>query len=326
MLEDIEMRNPLVSLIVPVYNVEPYIKECLESILGQTYRNLEIILINDGSTDDSFSICKKYAESDERIRLISKENGGLASARNRGIREAKGDYIGFIDSDDRIHNKFVEALIKEILIYDCGIAVSDYSNNIKKINYSENKSILLERSDAISRLLDDRGYKCFACNKLFKKSLFSDINFPEGELFEDIIPLYKLFKKVQNIAYVKCPLYYYRTRKGSISRAKFTKGNYHLIKSIDYLIKDALKCPDNDRERLMLGYISYFMGFVRRGMLAEADIDKEIVRLRLLVKKYKRIVLKRRSNITDLKKIELILFTYFPFLYSLILRVVRKRK
>ena len=318
------MEKPLISMVVPIYNVEEYLKECLDSILGQTYRNLEIILINDGSTDGSFSICEEYAERDDRIRLISKKNGGLASARNRGIKEAKGDYIGFVDSDDRIHGKFVEALIHAILLNGCEIATSDYTNNLKKLKFAKNCNVILERNDAISGLLDDGGYKCFACNKLFKRTCFSGISFPEGELFEDIIPMYKLFNKAGRIAYIKCPLYYYRTRKGSISRARFSKGNYHLIKSIDYLLRNALEDNKNDRDRLMLGYLSYYMGFVRRGMLAGADIEKEIKRLRQLVKRNKRNIYIKHSNIRNLKKVELIIFSDFPLMYSLIINIIKR--
>lgn len=311
--------KPLVSLIIPVYNVESYLRDCLNSVCGQTYQTIEIIVVNDGSTDGSQAICEEYAGMDRRIRLITKENGGLSSARNAGLLEATGEYIGFVDSDDQIHSMFVEALMRALLLSDCGIAVCDYSMDREKIACTDWGYELLSNTDAVSGLLDDGGYKCFACNKIFRKVCFKDIWFPEGKLFEDIKLIYEIMKMAGPVAYVRQPLYFYRMRKESITKAKFSQGTYHLLESIDYLLEDARKRQDLDHNRLLTGYMSYYMGFVRRGLMSRADIGKEAERLRQLIKSKRTLILRRHSNIRIIKKVELLIFAYMPQLYRLVL-------
>ena len=312
----------LISFIVPIYNVELYLRDCLDSLIAQTYRNIEIILVDDGSTDGSLRICERYLKKDMRFRLISKENGGLSSARNRGIEEARGEYIGFIDSDDIVHPKFAEVLLHAILANGYRIAACDYVNKISRMSYSGYRYEKLIKSDAISGLLDDGGYKCFACNKMFDRSCFDGIRFPEGKMFEDIKIMYSLFSQVDGIIHVKCPLYYYRVRRGSISRSKFSKGNFYLVESINYIMREARLHKEYDFDRLMLGYMSYYMGFVRRGISNGADINKEIRRLIKLIKQNRKKICRVHSNIRNIKKIELFVFAYFLPIYRIGLRFV----
>ncbi len=314
-------NKPLVSLIIPVYNVEAYLRECLDSVINQSYSNLEIIIVNDGSTDGSLSICEEYAAKDERIRVITQKNGGLSRARNTGLDSAKGLYIGFIDSDDKIHRKFVEAFIDVIEKTGCSIAVCDYCVEECKLNCIDDSYIEMVQSEAISGLLDDRGYKCFAWNKIYLRELFVDMEFPEGKIFEDIKLMYDIFNKVSSIAYIKQSMYFYRTRKGSITKRSFSKETYHLLESIDYVIANAESVPNIDYTRLMMGYLSYYIGFVRRGKIANADVSAESRKLNEYIRENRSSVISSKT-IRTIKKAELLIFAYTPHIYSGLLKVV----
>ena len=315
-------NKPLVSLIIPVYNVEAYLRECLDSVINQSYSNLEIIIVNDGSTDGSLNVCEEYAAKDERIRVISQKNGGLSSARNTGLDSAKGLYIGFIDSDDSVHTTFVECLMDAISESKSRIAVCDFSSDIKQLANMDNGKVILSSNEAVSGLLDDFGYKCFAWNKIYQRECFDGVRFPKGKLFEDIILMYEMFKKTDTIIYVKQPLYFYRMRKGSITKAAFTQRNFHLLESIDYVLNDSRELTGLDMDRITLGYLSYFMGFVRRGLISKAAIKDEECRLRESIKRNAKLILQRNKYIKNTKKAELFVFAYMPFVYRIVISIL----
>ena len=228
--------NPLISVIVPVYNVEPYLRQCVDSILAQTYENLEIILVDDGSLDRCPQICDGYAKKDERIRVIHKENGGLSDARNAGLNIATGDYIGFVDSDDWIEPNMYNHLIRTLLKYEADISVCGYQeSNGKRILATKSmawqeKTYTVEK--AFREVLLSGEIMVVMCNKLYKSILFNDIRFPKGETFEDHAVFYKLFEKCSCIAHSGKIGYYYRKRPGSItfsdypSLSKQVQNNY----------------------------------------------------------------------------------------------------
>ncbi|BDP63405.1 hypothetical protein EfmJHP80_09010 [Enterococcus faecium] len=171
----------------PVYNVEKYLKKCVDSILGQTFTDFELLLIDDGSTDNSGSICDELAKTDNRIKVIHKENGGLSDARNIGIEVAKGDFIGFIDSDDYIDEDMYAFLYNNILKYDaelsmCGIYDVHKNKEIKKLTpFSQ----LVTKSEAIELVLDGKLVVANAVSKLYKKELFENVRYPKGKIAED---------------------------------------------------------------------------------------------------------------------------------------------
>ena len=210
----------MISVIVPVYNVADYLHKCLDSILCQSYNNLEIILVNDGSTDDSSSICRECKDRDNRVILIEKENGGLSSARNAGLAVAKGEYVGFIDSDDWISPCMFQELIQEIKHQEadvsiCGYNIAHRSGRIKQVYLNAG---VYQSTEVLIDLLSGR-LKDYACNKLYRRALFQGIEYPEGKTFEDISTTHKVLGKAQRIVIINKALYYYRQRKESITQS-----------------------------------------------------------------------------------------------------------
>ncbi len=204
-----------ISVIVPVYNVQAYLKECLDSVCAQTYGDLEIICVNDGSTDDSASILQAYAAKDERITVITQENAGLAAARNRGLKEAHGEAVCFIDSDDRVHPTYVEELQRALSDSAASIAVSDmtYFTEDGSVSFSDGGAFSHTNARLFPSLVTINNS---ACNKLFRTDLFDDCPFPEGMLYEDLATVPILLYKAERVVKVNAPLYAYRQRSGSI--------------------------------------------------------------------------------------------------------------
>lgn len=212
------METPLVSVIVPIYKVEPYLAQCVDSIINQTYKNLEIILVDDGSPDNCPKMCDEYAKKDSRIVVIHKENGGLSDARNVGLDIAKGDWITFVDSDDWIADNFVETLQKAASDYQADIAIASYHEEPNGASQDSAQSFKLFTSHELLWHLcasDVKGLMS-AWGKLFQKSCFSAIRFPFGKLYEDAHINYKLYFNASKIYYSPKELYHYRIRPDSI--------------------------------------------------------------------------------------------------------------
>lgn len=215
------MVNPKVSVIVPVYNVEEYLERCINSILNQTYRNIEIILVDDGATDESGKICDDYEKKDERIRVIHKKNGGLSSARNAALDVVRGEFITFVDSDDYISNYYIELLYKALCDANADISVCDFKkgteNNysFKKNNYSK-KQVFLSEACLEQWHSHNKKNETVAWGKLYKADLFGNIRFPVGKIHEDIYVTHCLVARARKICFIKTELYYYFQRAGSI--------------------------------------------------------------------------------------------------------------
>lgn len=213
------MSQPILSIIVPVYNVQEYLDACINSLLSQTYERIEIILVDDGSTDDSGRICERYAGLDSRIRLIHKENGGLSDARNAGIEIAKGEYIGFVDSDDWISTKMYEVLLRNLEVSKADIAVCErvavYPDRMEDCGGTDSICVL-NQEESLDILYANKKYGSYACNKLFRKELFKSIRFPKGRLFEDIYIMHELFGLANRVVFIDTGLYFYLQRPNSI--------------------------------------------------------------------------------------------------------------
>lgn len=211
----------LVSVIIPVYNVESYLSKCVESVINQTHKALEIILVDDGSTDDSGNLCDQYLEKDGRIKVIHKLNGGLSSARNVGIQNATGEFIAFIDSDDWVEDTMIQRLLAACvgsgsLLAMCGSYVAFSKENIK-IRKCPRKTECLPLKEFWRKLLRTTEGDFISCDKLYHHSLWENYKFPEGKIYEDIRVLYKVIEQADVISTVAEPLYYYRIRGAAIT-------------------------------------------------------------------------------------------------------------
>lgn len=238
--------NVLVSVIIPVFNVKPFLVEALDSILSQTYNNLEIVVIDDGSTDGSEEICDEYAVKDNRIIVIHQENKGLSSARNAGLDIASGQIIAFLDSDDAFHPKMIQILLDEMRknktdIAICGFSVQKTQNKMKTDNLeSEINSLVIHKKEAFQRILD--GYINTAVwDKLYDSTIWKNLRFPDGYVYEGTYIVFDIFDKAKRISLVNDNLVMHRERQGSICQTFSLKnildGEYALSHYFSFIKK-----------------------------------------------------------------------------------------
>ena len=213
------MEKPLISIIIPVYKVEKYLEKCIKSVLDQTYKNIQIILVDDGSPDNCGNICDNYAKIDNRIEVIHKANGGLSEARNVGLKVARGEYIGFVDSDDYVSNEMFENLYNTLISNDVDVSICNFYtviNNKNIIKNADNGVEIYNKLEILKEILLDKKIQSYAWNKLYKRELFKDIEYPVGKKYEDIGTTFYILEKCNKIAVSGSPEYYYITRGDSI--------------------------------------------------------------------------------------------------------------
>ena len=213
--------NDIISVIVPVYKVEKYLNKCLDSILKQSYSDLDIILVDDGSPDNCPRICDEYAEKDSRIRVIHKQNGGLSSARNAALEVLKGDWVICIDSDDYVHPDMIRRLHEAAITYSAQISIcshyEEFENQLLITQMVDDEVKIWDKKVALKKLVEDTELKSYAWGKLYRADLFHNIRYPDGRNYEDIATTYFLFDKAERIVKIPQYLYYYLIRKDSIS-------------------------------------------------------------------------------------------------------------
>lgn len=293
--------TPSISVIVPVYNVAPWLKECLDSVLNQTFRDMEIIIVDDGSTDSSPEIIKEYAEKDGRIITIRKENGGLGSARNVGLKIAKGEYIAFVDSDDKIHPEAYTKLYEKAKKYDCDIVFCQtaYLDNLTGNIIEEKNQTALplfekyrDKTDLITLdqldPFDIFSYDSFvvAWNKIIKRSLIEKTNahFPEGLIFEDMPFYFNTLLNAHNLAVVWERLVYYRiNRKNSITSSRKKEG--HIVQILLTIADDLVKTKKrtgNDYKAALSPFAFQELGYkfdnIDKSKLTRNVLDKLLVK------------------------------------------------
>lgn len=240
-------EDALVSIIVPVYNVDKYLKECLDSVVNQTYKNIEIIIVNDGSTDNSLKICEIYSVADSRIKIINQDNQGLSAARNSGIKSCKGDWIFFVDSDDILEKNVIRRLYNICKENGSQLGIcSEYKfyDNLKH-ETSKNLTNTFGRREIIKKYFY-REIPGYAWGKLYHKSLKPFLVFPEGRLFEDTYVLYKVLNNLQTVSVTSYIGYCYRQRNGSIVHSNYTSNQldvlYSHLDALEYFNKDIDIC------------------------------------------------------------------------------------
>ena len=227
-------ENKLISVIVPIYNVQLYLCECVESLLNQTYKNIEIILIDDGSTDASGAIGDRYAKMDKRVRIVHQNNQGLSAARNKGIELSQGDYLFFVDSDDFIEPSALERLYNRITLDDSQIAIGAMQRigRLDSTRFGDLRDEIISGTDAVKRLYGPSSYVMTSiCGKLFKKSLFETIRFPVGKMHEDNFITHKLYLKSDRISTASNYVYAYVFRNGSLTTKKPSIKNLDIIEA-----------------------------------------------------------------------------------------------
>lgn len=252
----------MISIIVPVYKVEPYLRQCVDSILGQTYRDIEVLLIDDGSPDRCGEICDEYERQDARVRVFHTENRGLSAARNLGLREARGEYIGFVDSDDWIEPDMYEVLLKRLQETGADIGVCglwyEHEKTKRELKLQED---IYDSNDALSLLIEEK-ISNHAWNKLYKAELFQNISFPEGVFFEDIVTMHRIIEFCHRVATTQAFGYHYRQRINGICHTHTAKNlidytDAHLSRY--YYLKDHNKALFTEKKKTLLKYIAEAM-------------------------------------------------------------------
>lgn len=233
--------EPLISVIVPIYNVEAYLERCVSSIRSQTYSNLEILLVDDGSPDGCGALCDAFAHEDGRIRVIHKQNGGLSDARNKGLDAATGEYVVFVDSDDYVVPWFIRTLYEQLLHTGSDVALCSYAVVKGEDDFCQPAKdapvFVYDREQLLLNLYDanheDATYFIVAWNKLYKRSLWEHVRFPKGKIHEDEATTYRIFDVCSRGVYIKCPMYGYFTSESSITRDAFSVRRLEWIDALD---------------------------------------------------------------------------------------------
>ena len=235
----------MITVIIPVYNVQDYLARCVDSVLSQSYRELEIILVDDGSTDGSGAMCDDYASRDNRIVVVHKANGGLSDARNAGLDVMRGDYVTFVDADDYIHPQFAQVLLDAITRSSAQIAVCRWQElndgqSPRPVAAGGNELVTFTQEAAINSVFYQRELTHSACSRLFAASIFSDIRFPVGKLYEDLAVIYPILKKVETVVLAKPAMYYYMHRPGSIITT-MSLSRAHVLEHLE-LLEEQVSC------------------------------------------------------------------------------------
>ena len=288
------MMIPMISVILPVYNIQKYLPKCMDSLFRQTYTNLELILVDDGSTDQSGTICDNYKESDKRIKVIHKKNGGLSDARNAGIESAQGEFITCIDPDDYVDDDYISYLFELISKYNTKMSIAQHrvhydNGTIKDMGSSGDEELDPER--CLERLLYHDVIDTSAWGKLYHKSLFSDVKYPKGKLFEDIGTTYKLIMQCDRVAIGYESKYNYVFHNNSIVNGVFNIKKFDLLEMTDEMGKNVLKKYPTLKEAVLRRRVYARMSTLNQ-MLNAKGYEKERKDIIRFIKKYKNDILK----------------------------------
>lgn len=317
--ERTRIADELISVVVPVYNVEKYLERCVDSIIKQTYKNLDIILVDDGSPDNSGKICDNYKEKYTNIRVIHQKNQGLSVARNNGLAVAKGSYITFVDSDDWIAPDMVSVMYKNLKKSYADISVIGFYNvyeDRKMVkNTIGNKTQIMTSMEALECFLFNGYITPCVWGKLYKIDIWSGVKCPPGKLFEDQYTTYKLLDKANKIVFNPYPYYYYLKRNGSIGHSGFSEKTYELYEGIQEEYKFIISKYPQIKPNVAVGRIIWEIAFVNM-MFMKGKTDQRVVsKLRRFAYKHILDVIKCKY-INGIRKIQILLFISNIWLYK----------
>ena len=305
------IEKDLISIIVPIYNVEQYLKKCLDSVINQTYHNIEIILIDDGSTDNCGSICDEYANRDKRIKVIHKTNGGLSDARNVGIDITKGKYITFIDSDDYVEKDYVYYLYNVMKECNTDIAFCGYKvcyekkkNNGKK---EKNQIRKCTKIEAFKEILYAKDFEVSAWAKMYLTEHFKDVRYPKGKIFEDNATTYKLIDKNEYVGLGYQKKYNYMVRNNSITKKEFTDKHLYLIQASDDMCEYISKYAELEKAILRKKCVARISTLNRMLNSSNRDNEQEN-KLRKEILSYKKILFDVEASNRDKISIIILIF------------------
>ena len=320
----------LISVIIPVYNVEEYLHYAIESLEKQTYKNFEIILVNDGSTDDSGKLCDKYSEKYSNVRVFHKENGGLSDARNFGVQKAEGEFITFLDPDDYLEAYSLELLAGIQEKYNCDI-ISTRVKATELYNVYVNHSlteedfknvIVMDRDIFLEEAFYDKVATVSACGKLYRKSIL-EIPFPKGRIYEDLYIISEHVGKVNKIVHTPLQIYNYYKRQGSIVNSKFTSKQYDFFDAINHnrgIIKGKYNNKQNLENAVNAKEVAGGLKICNTAYLTNLN---DVNKINSILKKNKMsFLLNKRINIKF--KIKYILFTLSPKIFYRIKNILKK--
>ena len=321
----------LISVIIPVYNVEEYLHYAIESLEKQTYKNFEIILVNDGSTDNSGKLCDEYSEKYSNVRVFHKENGGLSDARNFGIQKAQGEFITFLDPDDYLEAYSLELLAGIQEMHDCDI-ISTRVKPTELYNIYSNHSlteedfknvIVMDHDIFLEEAFYDKVATVSACGKLYRKSIL-EIPFPKGRIYEDLYIISEHLEKANKIVHTPLQIYNYYKRQGSIVNSKFTLKQYDFFDAIAYN-RQIIREKFNNVDKLVtaINAKEVIGSFKIIGSAYKTSVS-DVYNIRKIIKEnYSNILRNKRISYTF--KMKYMLFILSPYLFNIIKRFVFKK-
>lgn len=324
------MTNCDVSIIIPVYNVKLYLRKCIESVLAQTYENFEIILIDDGSTDGSSEICDEYAKNNNRIRVKHQQNNGISSARNLGIKESKGEFIQFIDSDDYVSPIMLENMVKAIKSYNADMVICEYynifSNGKKQKHYDDMKSIkVIDQVQYTHLSILDREVTDHLWRRLMRKKLVINLLFPQNMNFEDIYVSADITKNIKKVVILNNAYYYYRINENgtvkNISLKNFVD-HFIAVKNKLYMLKDIVPVLGIEIDKaLVTNTVAIYGDLIREHMMGSRvkEFKKELIKE---IKNYPLYYVNGRLN--KVFTFTIIKCSFFSTFCYMILHLIRK--
>lgn len=312
-----------ISVIIPAYNIEEYLSACLDSVLSQKFKDFEIIIVDDGSTDNTPKICDEYQKKFSQISVLHQKNTGLSAARNAGIKKAKGEYLALIDGDDLIAKDFLSHLYQTAIETTSDIVICDFLEFSKTPPHTAGSHLPTTtdgQAAAIRLLVGQENRDVIACNKLYKRALFKDIKYPVGALHEDNLTTYKLLAKAHRVAIAPEALYFYRRREGSITAEQDIRSS---LEAKERAAREAIQYFKNSKElhsaaeiALLLSYFAY-LDNIAAGRIKDQTLWQETI---------KKIKASKKSYLNNpylTKKLKLYLaLIKIPFIYKLFRKII----